>query len=269
MSAGLQKLQVFDQASLPPQAGKEEVVSQSETEWYWRPIAILTALLVFCSLMLSAYTQVLIWLDQPVQEVRVLGSTKYLNKAELANKLASGINAPILNMDIEALRESLLDEPWVHGVQVRRHWPPAVEVIVNEQIPVARWGKKGLLNQQGDIFWPEQASNYSHLPLLNGPATETQHLMAQYFDLSRLFQEAQVKMAGLSMEARGAWSLSLDNGIEVVVGREQLRDRLQRFLHLYQAELAQHADLIERVDIRYTNGVAVKWRKPKEQANAG
>jgi cell division protein FtsQ len=277
MSAGLQKLKVFDQSSLPPQAASDgsvleqasELAPERETEKYWRPLLILTALLIFCSLLFSSYMKVMTWLDKPIVQIRVLGDTKYLNKRQLAEKLAAGINAPLLNVDISSLREAVLDEPWVHGAKIKRDWPPAVEVVIDEQIPVARWGKKGLLNHQGDIFWPNTADKYLSLPVLNGPATETQHLMAQYHDLSRLFQGANVKMVGLSMEARGAWSLVLDNGIEVIIGKEQLRERLQRFLHVYQKELASRAAHIEKVDIRYTNGVAVKWRKLEEQVKAG
>ena len=73
---------------------------------------------------------------------------------------------------------------------------------------------------------------------------------------------------GLTMEARGAWTIWLDNGIEVIVGREQMKARLLRFLHLYKTELEPQAKNIERVDIRYTNGAAVKWR-PQEEEKAG
>ena len=277
MSAGLQKLRVFDQSSLPAQAASDNVALDQtpesalarEVDWYWRPLLILTVFLIFGGLLFSGYMQVMAWLDKPITQVRVVGETKYLNKRVLAEKLAIGINAPLMNVDISSLRQITLDEPWVHGVQIKRDWPPAVEVNIDEQIPVARWGKKGLLNHQGDIFWPKTPEEYSSLPVLNGPATETQNLMAQYHDLSRLFQGVNVKMVGLSMEARGAWSLELDNGIAVVVGREQLRERLQRFLHVYQKELAPRAAQIEKVDIRYTNGVAVKWRKLEEQVKAG
>ncbi|QEQ96030.1 cell division protein FtsQ/DivIB [Neptunomonas concharum] len=270
MNAKVQTLQVYDQYELPSKANSSVVKPDvQESELYWRPLIILSSALIFCGLMFSGYTQAMKWLDRPVNEIRMLGETKYLNKTLLAEKLAASISAPLLHLDIEALRNTLLDDPWVQAAEVRREWPPAVSVLVSEQIPVARWGKKGLLNHQGDIFWPDSRDGYEHLPELNGPATETQLLMAQYHDMSRLFQGASVRMSGLTMEARGAWILQMGNGIEVVVGREQLKDRLQRFLHVYQKELASAADRIERIDIRYTNGVAVKWREPIEQIKAG
>ena len=275
MSAALHDLKVFDQRTLPPMARRaaqkkiETVAEESvESDIYWRPIIILTALFIFVGLMMVGYTKAKSLIDLPVNEIRILGDTRYLNKSVLAEKLAAGINAPLIDMDIKALHDLVLEDPWVHSAKIRRDWPPAVEVVIDEQIPVARWGAKGLLNHQGDIFWPDESGDYSKLPLLDGPATETQRLMSQYHDLSPMFQGAKIKMVGLSLEARGAWTLTLDNGIQVVVGREQLKERLQRFLNIYQRVLADKADTIERVDIRYTNGVAVKWRAQQNEQPA-
>jgi cell division protein FtsQ len=74
---------------------------------------------------------------------------------------------------------------------------------------------------------------------------------------------------GLDLEARGAWTLELDNDIKVVVGRENINERLQRFLELYRLRLADKSAEIEQIDIRYTHGVAVKWREKTDEENAG
>lgn len=268
MAAGLSTLKVFDQGSLPKMATPAEDTPRPESDWYWRPLLILTGLLVFSGVMATAFNNIYGWLNQPVRKVLVEGETQHLNKVELASVLAAGINSQLLSQSLAGLRELAMENPWVRTVHIRREWPPAISVKVTEQVPVARWGNKGLLNQQGDIFWPQDARTYDELPLLLGPATETQRLMAKYHELSRLFQENSVKMTGLTMEARGAWTIWLDNGIEVIVGREQMKARLLRFLHLYTTELEQQAKHIERVDIRYTNGAAVKWR-PQEVEKTG
>jgi cell division protein FtsQ len=84
-----------------------------------------------------------------------------------------------------------------------------------------------------------------------------------------MFRSAGLQVVSLDLEARGAWTLELDNRIKVVVGRENINERLQRFLELYQLRLAERSDEIEKVDIRYTHGVAVKWREQTDEENAG
>ncbi|WP_160173715.1 cell division protein FtsQ/DivIB [Nitrincola sp. A-D6] len=125
------------------------------------------------------------------------------------------------------------------------------------------------MNHQGDIFWPDLSAGYAFLPRLNGPAHETRAIIEQYHDLSVLFARSGLRLIGLSLESRGAWNLELDNGIQVVAGREQLMPRLRRFISIYETELSQSADRIEQVDIRYTNGVAVRWRTEERQSDAG
>lgn len=230
-----------------------------------RSLLLLTALAVFAGLLWSLAQQVWHWLDRPVAEVRVLGEARHLNRGELAQRLAAGLNAPLLQLDLAQLEERLLEEPWVHGARVRRDWPPAIEVRIDEEVPVARWGDKGLLNHQGDIFWPELKPEYQALPRLNGPASDTGRVMAQFHDLNRMFQGAGLRLSGLTLEARGAWTLELDNGMRVVVGRERVTERLGRFLRIYRERLAAEADRIEQVDIRYTNGVAVKWKPQPDE----
>lgn len=93
--------------------------------------------------------------------------------------------------------------------------------------------------------------------------------MSQFHDLNQMFRPAGLKVNSLELEARGAWSLELDNQIRVVVGREAVNERLQRFLMLYQRRLKDQAEKIEQIDIRYPHGVAVKWRQMPEDENAG
>jgi cell division protein FtsQ len=235
-----------------------------------RTLLVLLSLAIFAGLCNALVQHVWRWLDKPVTEVRVFGDARHLNKTELAQRLGAGLNAPLLQLDLAQVRDRLLEEPWVHAARIRRDWPPAIEVRIDEEVPVARWGDKGLLNHEGDIFWPELKPEYATLPRLNGPASDTGRVMAQFHDLNRMFQGAGLKLSGLSLEARGAWTLELDNGMRVVVGRERVTERLARFIQIYRQGLAEHAAQIEQVDIRYTNGVAVKWRpSPDTDEKAG
>ncbi|GAA0680759.1 hypothetical protein GCM10009104_01490 [Marinobacterium maritimum] len=236
---------------------------------HWRAVVILTLLVVFVGVGSSLLRELWHWLNQPVAEVRVGGATRHLDKNALAQTLAAGLDRPLLQLDLKAVQERLVQEPWVHSASVRRQWPPAVEVQLEEEVPVARWGDKGLLNHQGDIFWPELKPEYAALPKLTGPAHETVRIMQQYHDLNRMFSAAGLRLTGLMLESRGAWTLELDNGIRVIAGREELVPRLKRFIRIYQQSLAGRAEQIEQVDIRYTNGVAVSWRAGAGNNNAG
>lgn len=239
------------------------------THGRWHAPVWLLALMLFGVLLSNGAEAFVRWLDQPVQEVRVQGVVEHLDRQALAERLALQVSAPLLSQDIQRLQQHAVADPWVHAVSVQRRWPAAIDIQVTEEVAVARWGDVGLLNHQGDIFWPELSANYLKLPRLNGPSHETRSVMQQYHDLSRLFSGTDLRLAGLTLEGRGAWTLELDNGIRIVAGREQLMPRLRRFITLYQLELHAHADRIEQVDIRYTNGAAVQWRAEERLKDAG
>jgi cell division protein FtsQ len=254
-----------------PSAVKLEIEQTAELsfsaapDWYVKPLTILTAFGLFCGLMFNAAIALWDALDKPLSAMSITGNTQYISKNVLGDKLIEQLKSnhqqvSFLSSDINEIRQLVTDEPWINNASIKRQWPPALEVEVQEQVPVAKWGNKGLLNHQGDIFWPQQQGQLEHLPLLNGPSTDTARVVEQYHTLSQFFKGTDSYMQGLSLQDRGAWTLLLDNEIQVLLGREQVIERLRRFLELYKGHLYSKANQIETVDVRYTNGVAVKWQ---------
>lgn len=244
-------------------------IAARDPDWYWRPLVLITLLVVFVGILSSAARDFWSWLDQPVREIRLEGAVRHLDKQAIAADLAGHFDAPLFELNLATLREQLIRDPWVHDATISRAWPPALKVDLVEEVPVARWGDKGLLNHQGDIFWPELKPEYRALPRLSGPAHETVRIMEQFHDLNRMFAANGLRLTGLTLEPRGAWTIELGNGVRVVAGREQLIPRLRRFLTVYRLELAERAGQIEQIDIRYTNGVAVRWRSEENNEDAG
>ncbi len=231
-----------------------------EGESWWYVFSRLSVLLLFVGLLVGITAKFWAWLDRPVTEVHLSGDSQHLNRSELAKTIAGGVQNSLMRVDIESIRQQVKDQPWVHIAAIRRDWPSTLEVAIEEEVPVARWSEHGLLNHQGDIFWPQLHQDYKDLPRLSGPAPETNRVMAQFHDLNQIFRPLGLQVVGLNLEPRGAWSLELSNRIKVIVGRENIDQRLQRFLRVYELGLSDRAEQIEQVDIRYTNGVAVKWR---------
>lgn len=250
---------LFETTEIEIDAALEKGV-QEESEWIWRPLFILTLAGIVLALWYTGVREYVGWIDRQIAAVEVQGATRHIDKAAVEQGLWTQINAPLLDLDLQRLHESLVEQPWINEASIKRSWPAAIEVQLTEEVPVARWGGKGLLNHEGDIFWPELKPEYESLPQLNGPSHETVRIMQQYHDLSQLFSRSQMRILGLTLEPRGAWDIELDNGIHIIAGREELMPRLRRFLDVYAAQLADRAAEVAEVDIRYTNGVAVRWK---------
>ena len=237
-----------------------EAEVQQESEWIWKPLFAFT--LAGCVLMLwyAGVREYVGWIDRQIGFIGVEGATRHIDKNAVEQGLWAQMNAPLLDVDLQHLHETLVQQPWINEASIKRSWPAAIEVQLIEEVPVARWGDRGLLNHEGDIFWPELKSEYMALPKLNGPSHETVRIMQQYHDLSQLFSRSELRIVGLVLEARGAWNIELESGMHIIAGREDLMPRLRRFLDVYKTQLADRAGEVDEVDIRYTNGVAVRWK---------
>jgi cell division protein FtsQ len=58
----------------------------------------------------------------------------------------------------------------------------------------------------------------------------------------------------------GAWRVLTDKGVELVLGREQIGEKIKRLALVWESGLNQQVKEIKTIDLRYPNGLAVAWR---------
>ncbi len=197
----------------------------------------------------------------PIKQVRIEGDFTHLSPVDLQLLVTDKVRGGFFSLNVDAVRLALLAEPWVNQVSVQRVWPDALRVIVTEQIPAVRWGDKGLLNQQGEYFEPELVSIPLTLPLLSGPKGSEAMLLKRFYDMQQQLRMIGFNIVLLLLDERRAWSFELDSGIRVVLGRRDFEQRFERFLTLIPTTLSGRHQQTESIDMRYTNGFSIKWKK--------
>ncbi|EAR59714.1 cell division protein FtsQ/DivIB [Neptuniibacter caesariensis] len=252
-----------------PERNVSDEPAEKEQEIWWKPFWTFSTLLIFFVVLWGLGQQVWQMLDKPISQIVVEGKARHLDRNQLAISIGERLEESLLSARLEDIQQLVSEHPWVRVSAIKRKWPETLVVQVEEEVPVARWGERGLLNHQGDIFWPELKEEYRALPRLSGPAPDTERVMSQFHDLNQMFRPVGLSVVSLDLEARGAWTLELDNKIKLVIGREAVNERLERFLDLYRLTLSERSEEIEQIDIRYTHGVAVKWREKPESEDAG
>ncbi|MNZ80313.1 Cell division protein FtsQ [compost metagenome] len=217
--------------------------------------------------------RVLPYADQPIAKVSVQGDLHYVSRAAVAQRVAPFIQASFFSVDLASMRSELEQMPWIAEAEVRRVWPDQVLIRLEEQLPVARWGDEALLNNQGAAFAPGELTGYEHLPKLWGPQRAQQQVMQQYQMLSQLLRPLDFTVARLELRERGSWYLTTGEGLELLLGRDHVVEKMRRFVSVYAKALKEHNTNIARVDLRYPNGLAVAWREmpaaPVSGTNAG
>ena len=200
--------------------------------------------------------------DRPIARVSVQGDLSYVSQQAVQARIAPYVAASFFTIDLAAMRAELEQMPWIARVEARRVWPDQVAITLEEQLPVARWGDGALLNNQGRAFAPREAANYEHLPLLSGPQRAQQRVMQQYQVLSQLLRPLGFTISSLELREHGSWFISTAQGVDILLGRDHLVDKMRRFAGIYDKALRPQIANIARIDLRYANGLAVAWREP-------
>ncbi len=201
----------------------------------------------------------------PLAKLRVHGEFKRVPGEELQKALLPYARAGYFAVKLQDAQHAVEQLPWVESAQVRKQWPDVLEVSIVEHKPFARWGKDRLLSEQGRLFATPHGLENAPLPELDGPDSKTAEVVELYNDSRALFAPAGVDVRALAMDARGSWSLALDNGTEVIVGRDDARSRLGRFVRVLP-QLTRTQVPIVRADLRYTNGFTLSWGTPPPAA---
>jgi cell division protein FtsQ len=204
----------------------------------------------------------------PIRQVRFEDALGDAARSELQVAIAHGLAGNFFTVNLRGIERALDELGWVKSSSVRRQWPSTLVIDIQEQVPVARWGKDALLNRAGKIFKPLAGTYPRHLPILHGPAGRTGLLLARFQRLSNILAPARLSVRALVQDQRRAWHLLLDNGIAVAIGRGDPVARVARLARVYPQVLVSHASHIERIDLRYTNGLAVAWKQPDQRTPA-
>ena len=201
----------------------------------------------------------------PLYPVTVVELTHPLGKTtreELERALRGRLGGNFFALAPDDIRAALEAMPWVRRASVRRVWPDRLQVALEERIALARWGEHALLDVHGERF---SGSSESPLPLFIGPWGSEREVALRYAIFAEALAPLGARLERLVLTPRYAWRLTLDSGLEIMLGRDVdgASARLARFVEAYPATLGRMARRHEYVDLRYPNGFALRAPEPK------
>jgi cell division protein FtsQ len=159
--------------------------------------------------------------------------------------------------DLVEARTAVEKLPWVRRVAVRRVWPDALEISVEEHVALARWGDDRLVNVQGETF---SAKSADVLPSFIAPGGTAAEVTRRYRRFNEIFAPLGTGVERVVLTPRHAWQLRLGNGLHLMLGRDAdtAEARLVEFIKAYPSTVARVGRKHEYVDLRYPNGFAVR-----------
>ncbi|MET0293571.1 MAG: cell division protein FtsQ/DivIB [Phenylobacterium sp.] len=191
--------------------------------------------------------------------VRIQGASP-MASAEILTKTGLYKDQPILGLNLEAMRQQVLEVGWVEEARVVRLMPDTLVIAVKERKPLAVWqhnGRSVVVDRMGRVIPKADPGRFSGLPLIVGAGAN------EHADEILPAVNARPRLSGrlealVRVDDR-RWDLRLKDGSLVqlpavdeeaaLIQLEQL-DQRTRILELG----------FERIDLRDPNVVAVRPR---------
>lgn len=206
-----------------------------------------------------------LWLDRPIERVSIRGELEHVSASYLREQLAPLVRDQTwLTVDLTELRDQARNIDWLAEARVSRHWPDALTFELYEQDPVARWNDEFLLNPRGQPFRQGEVAIPEGLPDLAGPEGSGPEVLGLLDQLQSGLGPLGLEITQLRLEDRGAWRFQINDGVWVMLGRNQREARLARFAVAWRRQLGDQASRIRYIDLRYPNGVVVAWHGQTE-----
>ena len=204
--------------------------------------------------------------DRPIGKVEVGGQFQRVAPLQIEEVVTPFRGAGFLSVDLDAMRAALETIPWVDRARVERKWPNGVRVFITEHVAAARWGESGLMNTRGELFLSDAKHLPPELPQLVGPSGTEGQVAKLYLETYPRLLGVGMQLSRVELDARGAWQLTLGNGVIVRLGRQDVPARLERFISVASPVVAARAAEVNYVDLRYSNGFSVGWNAPTRVA---
>jgi len=223
--------------------------------------------LIVCSMLAILYTAAyyLVHLPGlfPVRTVRLIEAPQRVSAVKVLQVMRKEVHGNLFSVDIKQLRQSLEKLPWARSVSIRREFPQGLAVELEEHRALARWNNSALVNQQGETF---DAASEQVLPRFVGQDGTSAEMAQHYARFNEKLDALGLSVAQVALSPRHAWQLRLSNGMVLELGREDMQQRLARFVAVYPYTEYINSNTVKYVDLRYRNGFAIRQvSKEKER----
>ncbi|MCO5101749.1 MAG: cell division protein FtsQ/DivIB [Burkholderiaceae bacterium] len=186
-----------------------------------------------------------------------------VSPAQLRSAVTRRVNGNFFAVDLDAVRAVFESVPWVRRAGVRRVWPDGLEVSIEEHRALALWDDGRVVNTFGELFVANlaEAEDDGELPQFSGPEGTAQQVARRYAELREAVAALDAQPQALSLSARHAWTLRLDDGTTLLLGRDQgipVERRVARWVETWPIVVSALNRRAEVIDLRYPNGFAIR-----------
>ncbi len=192
-----------------------------------------------------------------IDEVKIAGHHE-TSEIDILERLGLDGWTSTIGFDAEAARERIGALPWVETVAVRKIYPDALQIRIEERKPFAVWqhgSELSVIERSGRVIAPYSGGRLAMLPLIIGLGAP--QAAGDFIDGVRAQPELAARVKGYIRVAERRWDMRLENGVTVKLpeaGEGQAITQL--------AALDRESGLLSRdiaaIDMRFSDRLVVQ-----------
>lgn len=192
-----------------------------------------------------------------VDQLRVTGHRE-TSEIDIIDRLELDGWTSLVGFDAIAARDRIAQLPWVSGVSVRKVYPDALEVKIEERTPFAIWQHGNTLSvveASGNVITEFSGGRLASLPLLVGMGAARDGVA--FINRMREFPEFAARVKGYIRVAERRWDLRLDNGVTIRLPEHDEQKAIVDLIALDRDSGLLSRDLVA-VDLRFADRMVVQ-----------
>jgi cell division protein FtsQ len=198
-----------------------------------------------------------------LKSIKIKG-TSQLTESEVLRRIYPILKESIFKIDMDKVRQTIANHPFVKDVRVKRVFPFSILLDIKERIPSAIWiGLKGDLNvldEDGQSYRGLEKGDAKGLVLITAPEKgDARSIFSQVSSWDRQGIMRKEAISEIAYDKGNMTLFSLDDGIEIVLGKEDQSRRLKRALAVLE-DAKKRGLIIRCIDARFESGAIVKER---------
>lgn len=199
-----------------------------------------------------------------IQRVHIEGDFIHIDRLHIEKAIDQAVSGGFFEIDPVVIGKSMEHINWVKDVWIYRVWPRTLSIVVEERKPLAQWGESALLDEEAEIFSPEQVSVHQ-LPIILGAPERAKILLNTLQLMNQRLADLDLAIRLVQESDRQSLRLVLNNGWALQLGRQHWNERLGRFAAVYQIVLDNASSVglhsIQCLDFRYPGSFAISQNK--------
>ena len=213
-------------------------------------------LLIFFILFVFGF--IYISINQPITDINIEGDLKRVSKKGLESVVSDLKDQGFLIVNQSKYKDKLEAIDWVKSVKINKEWPNTINLIVVEDDVIGLWNQRLLLNSSGELYALDQRVVPDELIQFFGPEDRENEVYNRYKLYNDELATRGILIEEIELDLRGSWVITIRPSIKIKLGEDNVEERFERFLTIWDQSLLENFELISYIDLRYSEGFVIK-----------